>query len=124
METRLDWVVANACFFERLFARADVTSDMKHNRPTVDLERKMQALRAEDQERIDQVLPAMLDRKAFATLFLRQNVPLMVALGKSFEEGQTFINGVYFSAQAAPAVMNWLASLQAQASQDNVPANA
>ena len=84
----------------------------------------MQALRAEDQERIDQVLPAMLDRKAFATLFLRQNVPLMVALGKSFEEGQTFINGVYFSAQAAPAVMNWLASLQAQASQDNVPANA
>lgn len=124
VEKRLDWIVANASFFERFFARADVSTDILLGRPTEDIERKMRALVEADLTRINQVLSAMFDPAALSTLVPRQKFPFMAAVTMPFEEGQKFINGVYFSAQAAPAVMNWLASLQAQAMQDNNPAHA
>lgn len=127
VERRLDWIVANASFFERFFARAEVSTDMLMNRPENEVAQKLQVLKAADKARIQQVQKSLFEPTEIATLVPRQNIPFMVAMGKPHEEGQKFINGVYFSAQAAPAVMNWLTNLQAQSApdvQDNNPAHA
>ena len=124
VERRLDWISANASFFERFFARAEVSTDILTNRPATEVDAKLQSLKAADKARVQQILKSLFDPSQIATLVPRQTIPMMVAMAKPHEEGQKFINGVYFSAQAAPAVMDWLTSLQAQSAQDNNPAHA
>lgn len=123
VEKRLDWIIANAAFFERFFARAEVSTALLTNRPRNEVAKMQTIVEAGDKERFQQVLSNMFV-PGLDTLVPRQTVPYMVAMGKPHEDGQKFINGVYFSAQAAPAVMNWLASLQAQGPQDNNPTHA
>lgn len=125
VEKRLDWISANASFFERFFARAEISTDMLKNRPETEITPKLQVIKAADRARVQQVVKTLFEPALIANLVPRQTIPFLVAMGKPQEEGQKFINGVYFSAQAAPAVMNWLASLQAaQGGQDNNPAHA
>lgn len=123
IETRLDWIIANACFFERFFARADLSTALLSGSPDAQLQDKLQDILDTDKARIDKTQSALFDPTKRAALLPRPSVPLMVAVAKPFEEGQKFINGVYFSAQAAPAVMNWLASLHTPAAQDYNPAH-
>lgn len=124
VEKRLDWISANSSFFERFFARAEVSTDILMNRAEAEIEKKMQALKVGDKARVQQILKSLFDPSEIGNLVPRQTIPMMVAMGKPYEEGQKFINGVYFSAQAAPAVMNWIASLQAQGARDNNPMHA
>ena len=126
VERRLDWIVANASFFERFFARANFSTELLTHNGANDVDVKLNAILGDDKARFDQMLPAMFEPDSIVSLMPRSTIPLMVAMGKPYEDGQQFINGVYFSAQTAPAVMNWLASLQAQAKppQDNNPAHA
>ncbi|MEO9823322.1 MAG: hypothetical protein ABJF50_02770 [Paracoccaceae bacterium] len=127
VEKRLDWIAANASFFERFFARAELSTDILMNKAEAEIEKKIQAAKAGDRTRIQIVLESLFEPETIATLVPRSSIPLMIAMGKPHEEGQKFINGVYFSAQAAPAVMAWLASLQSQSlhdGQDNNPAHA
>lgn len=124
VEQRLDWITANASFFERYFARAEVSTDILKGQPAEDLAKKMTTISKADTVRINQVMPAMFSPNTITQLLPRQTIPFMLAVGKPHEEGQQFINGVYFSAEHAPAVMNWIASQQAQAMQNNNPAHA
>jgi len=121
VETRLDWISANACFFERYFARADLSTAILTGQTGEDVQRQLQDVVDADATRIREVQSALFDAMQHETLVPRSRVPLMVAIGKPYEEGQKSINGVYFSAQAAPAVMNWIASLQSSPPQDNNP---
>ena len=125
VEKRLDWIVANAAFFERFFARAEVSTALLMNRPGKEVANMLKVVETGDQKRLQHVVANMFE-PGIEALVPRPTVPYMVAMGKPHEEGQKFINGVYFSAQAAPAVMNWIASLQAQSApaQDNNPAHA
>ncbi|NNE87848.1 MAG: hypothetical protein HKN27_07205 [Silicimonas sp.] len=123
VETRLDWIAANACFFERYFARADFSSALLAETPEQDMQAQLQDILDADKARIKDTQATLFDPSQSASL-LRQPIPLMVAVGKPYQEGQKFINGVYFSAEAAPAVMDWIASLQAAPAQDYNPAHA
>ena len=123
VEQRLDWITANASFFERFFARAEVSTALLANGPD-GIEQKLNVLKSQDKERIRGILTAMFAPDTIASLVPRPTIPFMIAMGKPHEDGQKFINGVYFSAQAAPAVMNWLTSLQARGMQDNNPIHA
>ena len=126
VERRLDWITANAVFFERYFARADVSTAMLMNHPESAIAKTMESIVSEDRSRMKTTLKNMFE-PGIDALVPRSTVPFMVAMGKPYEEGQQFINGVYFSAQAAPAVMRWIASLQAQSTkpaQNTNPAHA
>ena len=126
VKQRLDWISANAVFFERYFARADVSTAMLMNQPEHEIAKAMETILAADRTRFQKVLTSMFEPSLDA-LVPRPSVPYMVAMGKPYEDGQKFINGVYFSAQSAPAVMSWIASLQGQGArvaQDNNPSHA
>ena len=123
IETRLDWIIANACFFERFFARAELSTALLTGTPDAQLQSQLQDILDADKKRIDETQSALFDPAQRAALLPRRSIPLMVAIGKPFEEGQEFINGVYFSAQAAPAVMDWIARLQTATAQDYNPAH-
>ena len=124
VERRLDWIAANACFFERYFARADLSTAILTGQTGQDVQQQLQHVVDADAARVRNVLAALFDASQHEALVPRRSIPLMVAIGKPYEEGQQSINGVYFSAQAAPAVMNWIASLQSSPPQDNNPAYA
>lgn len=113
VERRLDWITANAAFFERYFARADVSTALLNNRPDVEVAHLQNDVEAADRKRLKQVAANMFN-PGIDALVPRPAVPYMVAMGKPFEDGQRFINGVYFSAQSAPAVMGWISGLQTQ----------
>ena len=124
VETRLDWIASNACFFERYFARADLSTAILTGQKGENVQQQLQDVVDADAARIGDVLAALFDTTQHEALVPRKRVPLIVAIGKPYEDGQKSINGVYFSAQAAPAVMNWIASLQSTPPQDNNPAYA
>jgi hypothetical protein len=121
-ETRLDWIASNAAFFERFFARAAFSTAVLTGNSGPDIQNELQNIVDADALRFREIKATLFD--ASSQHMPRKTVPLMVAIGKPFEEGQKSINGVYFSAQAAPAVMDWIASLQGPPAQDNNPAYA
>lgn len=127
VERRLDWLIANAFFFERYFARADVSTALLQNRPKGETDQSLHAITTADELRIQRIHASMFEPHTFENIIPRPAIPFMIAVGKPYEEGQKFINGVYFSAHTAPAVMSWIASLQSQGSQavrDNNPKHA
>lgn len=108
-----DRILATACFFDAYFSRFDVSTDILLKRTSGRaLAERMSAIGAEDRVRYDRAQTRLFDpSRDISRLAPRRIPPFVIAAGIRYDRFQTFVNGVYFPAEAAQIVLGQTAAM-------------